>query len=325
MSKAVIIEEVGDTSVFQYRDLADLEPKEGEVLLRHTAIGVNYRDIDERAGRLSLGIQPPVILGYEACGVIEKVGDGVDGFQPGDRVAYATAPRGAYCQRRCIHYKYLVQVPETISDQVAAATLLKGLTAYYLVNRVFIVREGVGVLIHAAAGGLGRFLAQMANARGALVFGLVGSEEKREIALNAGCHYVFNSRHEDWVTKIKGVTQGYGLNAVYDSIGRDTFSQSLSILANMGIMVSIGQSSGPIPPIDISTIAQKSLFLTRPSLFHYMANRMELVLSAQSVFAQVSEGTIVPQIYKEFPLSQVAQAHTEIESRQTSGSIILIP
>lgn len=325
MSLAVVFDQPGDASVLQARDIPDRNPTENEVLIRHTAIEVNYIDVYHRKGFYQLSSNPKV-PGVSAIGKIVALGEKVEGFMVGQKVGYATAHMGgAYSRQRCIDSSFVFDVPIDIDDRVAASCLVKGMTAHYLSHRVYIVRPGHGVLIHAAAGGVGQLLAQWCNAMGAYVIGTVGSEEKLQIARDNGCHIAINYNKPDWVAQVKAATKGFGVNAVYDSIGQATFDGSLECLMPMGIMVSYGASSGAVQNIDLSKIGAKSLFLTRPSLFDYKSDRMELVLSAQEIFTNVFDQTLKPTIFAEFPLSQAAMAHELLESRKATGSIILIP
>ncbi len=322
MPKAVFFQQYGGPDVLQVKDVPVSEPQNGEVLIRHKTIGVNFLDVQMRQGLYKSGL--PCIPGFEACGVIEKLGPQTEGFKVGERVAYATLPvPGAYQEMRCIDVQYLIKVPERIDDQTAAAVLLKGLTAHYLLRRVFIVRSGHAIVIHAAAGGVGRMMSRWANAQGALVIGTVGSDDKKQIADEAGCHLVVNHTDKEWPQQVRDFTQGIGVNAVYDSIGKDTFRQSLECLMTAGIMVSFGQSSGPIPPFDMALLRAKSLFLTAPKLFDYKTNRMELLLSADKVFDAVLQKVIIPFVYKTYPLIEAAAAHEALESRGTTGSLVL--
>lgn len=325
MSLAIVFEQIGGPSVLQAKDVPDRKPNDNEILIRHTAIEVNYVDIYHRTGLYQLPGEPK-IPGVSAVGIIVELGDKVEGFTVGQKVGYATSPNGgAYCKQRCIDASYVFNVPVEIDDKIAAASLVKGLTAHYLSHRTYIVRPGYAVLIHAAAGGVGQLLAQWCNSMGAFIVGTVGSDEKKQIALDSGCHAVVNSRMEDWPAQVRAATKGYGVHAVYDSIGKATFEGSISCLMPMGIMISYGSSSGPLGSIDSNLISEKSLFFTRPSLFHYKRERKELVLSALEVFTNVLDGTLRPNVYAEFPLSQAVQAHELLESRKATGSIILVP
>jgi NADPH2:quinone reductase len=325
MGKLVFFDQTGEPSVFKVGTANKSEPKSDEVLIRQTAIGVNFFDALVRQGKYPQYIsQGQNICGTEACGIIEKIGTNVQGFDLGQRVAYATTSPGAYQEFRCVNAKHLVTVPEGISDKMVVACLAKALTAHYLAFRVYIVRSGVAVLIHSAASAVGQLLAQWCNNLGAVVIGTVGSEHKREVALQ-GCHYVFNYKTEEWVGKVKEITKGVGVNVVYDSLGAATFNKSLDCLIPIGLMVLYGQSSGPVAPIDPQLLWKKSLFLTCPSLFEYKKNRMELILSANEVFKNIIDGKLKINIAAEFPLEQAAEAHMLLETGTSTGSIILVP
>ncbi|MBA8667021.1 quinone oxidoreductase [Holosporaceae bacterium 'Namur'] len=321
MGKFVYFDQVGTPEVLKIGEREEGEPLDNEVLLKHTAIGVNFIDVQTRRG--SYNSTDP-ICGIEACGVIKKLGKKVEGFEIGQRVAYATVKSGAYSEFRCIDSKYLVAVPDHISDETIAASLVKGLTAHYLIRRVFLVREGVAVLIHSAAGGVGQILSAWCRHLGALVIGSVGSEEKKQIALKS-CHYVVNHKTADWEKEVVKFTKNIGVNAVYDAIGKDTFYKSLDCLMTGGIMVYYGHASGLVEPLDLELLKKKSLFLTCPTLFDYKANKMELILSAEEVFEMITSKVLNINIAAKFPLSQAAEAHKLLESGASSGSIILIP
>ncbi len=323
MGKVVYFDQVGGPEVLKIGQRNEADPTENQALIRHTAIGVNFFDIQTRKGNYSTS-EAQAICGIEACGVIEKLGSQVQGFEVGQRVAYATAGSGAYSEFRCIDTKYLVAVPNELDDKIVAASLVKGLTAHYLVRRVFLVREGIAVLIHSAAGGVGQLLSSWCKHLGALVIGSVGSEEKRSIALQ-NCHFVVNHKTDNWEKEVVEITKNIGVNAVYDSIGKDTFAKSLDCLMTAGIMVLYGRSSGTVPPLDLEIIRRKSLFLTCPVLADYKANRMELILSADELFDMIKNNTLKINISAEFPLSQAAEAHKLLESGTSTGSIILIP
>lgn len=322
MIKAMRIHAPGGPEALRWEEVALGDPGQGEVRLRHTAIGVNFIDIYHRTGLYPL--EYPAIPGVEGVGVVERSGPGAAQFSPGDRVAYATAPSGAYATHRNIPEKLLVKLPDTIDDRTAAAVMLKGLTAHYLIQRTFIPRAGNTLLIHAAAGGVGLLLCQWAKHLGAVVIGTVGSAEKAAIAKEHGCDHVINYREEDFVARVKDITSGGKVNVVYDSVGKDTFMGSLDCLMHFGLMVSYGQSSGPVPPLDIALLAKKgSLFLTRPTLFHYKKDHAELLISASQLFELVGKKILNVRLGRTYPLAEAAKAQREIESRQTVGSTIL--
>lgn len=324
MVKAVVINQVGGPEVLQVADVPIGKPGPGQIRIRHKAIEVNYIDVYHRTGAYPLSTNPK-IPGVSAVGEVIDVGPDITNFSPGERVAYATASSGAYCAERNIAANLVFTVKPEIDDKTAAAILVKGMTGHYLATRVFVTAPGKAVLIHAAAGGVGQALTQFCRNRGAYVIGTVGSEAKKKIATDAGCHEVINYSTEDWVAKVKQLTEGHGVNAVYDSVGKDTFKGSIDCLTNIGIMILYGASSGPVTSIDTNVLAAKSLFFTRPSLFHYKKNRMELILSAEDLWQHVVDGIVIPKIFAEFPLENAAEAHKLLESRQATGSIILIP
>lgn len=322
MSQAVRIHETGAPEVLTLEEIKDSAPGEGEVVITQTAVGINFIDIYHRKGLYPLPL--PATLGIEACGYIEEVGKGVKGLKVGDRVAYATGPVGAYCSQRVIAQDYVVNVPDTVSDEQVAATLAKGLTAHYLLCRTFVTQPGVVMLVHAAAGGVGQLLCQWGSRRGCTVIGTVGSEEKIAIAEKNGCQHVVNYTTENVAERVQDITKGRGVNVVYDSVGKDTFLQSVECLMPLGMLVSYGQSSGAIPPVDINLLSQKSLFLTRPTLGVYKSNRMELILSAAEVFAMLKDGGIRANISNRYALKDAAKAHHALEERQTTGSSIFL-
>jgi NADPH2:quinone reductase len=298
-------------------------PAPDEVLLRHTAIGVNFVDIYQRRGLYAIDL--PFTPGSEGAGVVEAVGSAVSDFKPGDRVAYGDA-LGAYCERRLIPADKLVRVPDGIDDQVAAAVMLKGLTAEYLLRRIFPVGDGSLVLFHAAAGGVGLIACQWANALGASVIGTVGSEAKAKLAHENGCAHVINYRSEDFVARVREITGGRGVDVVYDSVGKDTFPASLDALRPRGWWVPFGQSSGVVPDFSPLLLMEKgSLFMTRPRLGHYVADRGEYEAATAALFAAIAGGDIRVTIGNTFPLAQAAKAHRAIEGRATTGSTVLIP
>lgn len=323
MGKVVYFDSVGGPEVLIVGEQKEANPQDHEVLIKHTAIGVNFLDVQIRKGNYS-NPNNSKICGSEAVGVIQKVGSKVEGFKVGQRVAYATSYTGAYAQYRCIDQKYLVAVPEYIEDQTAAACLLKGLVAHYLSRRVFIVQPGTAVLVHSAAGGVGHILSALCQSLGALVIGTIGREEKREIAKKT-CHYIVNHNSEDWVEQVISYTKNIGVNAVYDSIGKKTFHRSLDCLMPAGIMVLYGQSSGPVSPLNLDILRKKSLFLTCPTLFDYKANKMELILSADEVFRLIQENIITPNVSSTFSLEQASEVHKLLESGTSVGSIVLVP
>ncbi|WP_420345873.1 quinone oxidoreductase family protein [Pelagibius sp.] len=325
MTKAVRIHEPGGPDALVYEDVEVPAPGAGEVLIEQTACGLNYIDVYHRNGLYPLAALPAVI-GMEGAGTVAAVGDGVTAFQPGDRVAYADAPPGAYAEARLMPWHRLVKLPDAISDQQAAAMMLQGMTVEYLVRRTYAVQPGDTVLFHAAAGGVGLIACQWLNHLGATVIGTVGSEEKAALAKAHGCHHTINYREEDFTARVRELTGGAGVPVVYDSIGKDTFEGSLDCLKPRGLMVSFGNASGPVPPFNPAILGQKgSLYLTRPSLMTYNAQREELETSAAALFEVVTSGKVKIEVNQTYPLSETAQAHSDLEARKTTGSTVLLP
>jgi NADPH2:quinone reductase len=323
--KAIRMYETGGPDVLRWEDFDPGSPGAGEALIRHEAVGLNFIDVYHRTGLYPLPALPAT-PGLEGAGVVEAVGDGVTEVAEGDRVAYAGSPPGAYAHKRLIPAQHLVILPETISTQQAAAMMLQGMTARYLLHGCYPVKQGDTILIHAAAGGVGTIACQWAKHIGATVIGTVGSEEKAELAKNHGCDHTILYNQEEFPEKVKEITDGQGVNAVYDSVGQATFMKSLDCIRPMGILVSFGQSSGPIPPFDVSILGLKgSLFLTRPSLMVYTARREDLMAHANDLFDVVGKGAVKIEINQTYPLSEAARAHHDLENRKTTGSSILIP
>lgn len=325
MIKAVRMHETGGPEVLLWEEYDPGQPGSGEVLLRQEAVGLNFIDVYHRTGHYPLPSLPAVI-GMEGAGVVEALGEGVSEFRVGDRVAYAGLPPGAYAEVRTMPADRLVKLPETISTQQAGAMMLQGMTARYLLRGCYDVKAGDIILIHAAAGGVGLIVCQWAKYIGATVIGTVGSTVKADLARGHGCDHPILYRDEDFVSRIKDITQGRGVDVVYDSVGQSTFMKSLDCLRPMGMMVSFGQSSGPISPLDTGVLAAKgSLFLTRPSLMTYTARREDLLAHARDLFAVVEKGAVKIEVKQSYPLSEAAQAHRDLEGRKTTGSTILIP
>ena len=323
MRTAIFINECGGPEVLSYQDNPVGQPGKGEVLLRHTAIGVNYIDTYYRSGLYPAEL--PLIPGDQASGIIEVVGAGVSKFRPGDRVAYASNPLGAYADERVIDPNLLVPLPADISDEVAGATLTRGLTAEYLTHRLYELQAGETVLVHAAAGGAGRILCQWADKIGAIVIGTVGSEEKMDIARENGCTEVL-LHQEDFVPQVKDLTAGKGVDVAYDSIGKATFMKSLDCIRPRGMMVSFGNASGKPDSLDVLELAKHGcLFLTRPTLYGYTRNRDELLLSAERYFTAITSGLLTVETGVPFPLEDATQAHMHLEDRSLVGSPILVP
>lgn len=325
MTKAIRVHELGGPEVLRYEDVGVGKPGAGEALVRHTAIGVNFIDCYYRTGLYPAAGGLPFIPGGEGAGVVEAVGEGVDWLKPGDRVAYSTG-LGAYADARLIPADRLVKLTEAIADDQAAGMMLKGMTAEYLLRRTYKVKAGDTILIHAAAGGVGLIAGQWARHLGATVIGTVGSPEKAELARAHGYHHVINYRTEDFVARVKEITDGKKCDVVYDSVGKDTFAGSLDCLRPLGMMVSFGQSSGAVPPFSVNILSQKgSLFLTRPTLFTYTATRAGLEECAANLFDAVSRGIVKIEVNQRYPLKDAAQAHRDLEGRRTTGATVLLP
>jgi NADPH:quinone reductase len=324
MAKVVRIHETGGPEVLRWEDVEVGEPGEGQARVRHTAVGVNFIDTYYRSGLYPLPL--PSGLGSEAAGVVEAISPGVTGVRPGDRVAYAGGPPGSYAEARLLPASNLVPTPEGVTDQTAAAVMLKGMTAQYLIRRTYPVKAGETVLFHAAAGGVGLIACQWLKALGATVIGTVGSDEKATVARAHGCEHVIISTREDVARRVREITGGAGVPVVYDSVGKDTFLSSLDCLQPRGLMVSYGNSSGKVAPFDIGILAQKgSLYLTRPTLATYTATRPDLEATAWDVFEVIREGKVKVEIRHTYPLADAAQVHRDLEGRRTVGSIVMIP
>ncbi len=324
MTKAIRIHAHGGPEVLRWEDVPTPEPGPGEVLVHHTAVGLNYIDVYFRTGLYKVPTLPATI-GMEAAGVVRAVGADVTGVAPGDRVAYASAPIGAYATDRVIAADRLVRVPDGIDDQTAAAMMLQGITAHYLLRRTYPVQPGDRIVVHAAAGGVGLLLCQWAKHLGATVIGVVSTEAKAELAREHGAAHTVVG-HASLAADVRRITKGAMVPVVYDSVGKDTFAASLDCLAPLGTMVSYGNSSGPVPPVDVAVLGAKgSLFLTRPSLNTYTAKRADLEWAASELFEVVEGGAVKVRINQTFPLSDAAAAHTALEARRTTGSTVLIP
>ncbi len=324
-TQAILIREHGGPQVLSYEEIELAAPGEGEVQIRHAAIGLNFIDVYFRTGQYKAPNGLPFITGKEAAGTVISVGPGVTDFRVGDRVAYAGAD-GAYSVERNVETRHLVKVPDEISLETAAAMMLKGMTAEYLLNRTYKVGPETVLLFHAAAGGVGLIAGQWAKALGATVIGTAGSAEKVKLALDHGYDHVINYSEENFVERVKELTGGKRVDVVYDSIGKDTFPHSLDCLKPRGMWVLFGQSSGPVDTFDMGLLAQKgSLYATRPSLFAYIATRAELVACANSLFNIVRSNKVRININQTYPLAEVARAHTDLENRKTTGTTLLIP
>ena len=321
MVQAIRFAKAGGPEVLEWQQVEVGAPGPGQVRLRHTAVGLNYIDTYQRSGLYPMPM--PSGLGSEAAGVIEEVGPGVPDLKPGDRVAYAGGPLGAYSEARVMPADRLVPVPAGITDRQAAAMMLKGMTAWYLIRRTHVVKPGESILIHAAAGGVGLIVCQWAKHLGATVIGTVGSDDKAALAKENGCAYPIVYTRDDFVARVNEITGGKKLPVVYDSVGKDTFSQSLDCLAPLGLLALFGQSSGSVPPVDLGILAGKgSLFVTRPTLNTYTASRQDLLTAAHDLFDVVQKGIVKLAINQTYPLRDAAQAHRDLQSRKTTGSTV---
>ena len=324
MTHAVRIHQTGGPDVLRWEVVDLAPPAAGEARVRHAAVGVNFIDTYFRTGLYPTKL--PATLGSEAAGIIEEVGEGVTGLAKGDRVAYATGPLGAYSEARNVPAAHLVKLPESVDDATAAASMLKGMTAQYLVRRTHPVQKGETILVHAAAGGVGLLLCQWAKHLGATVIGTVGSEEKATLARAHGCDHVVFYRTEDVPARVRELTNGAGVPVVYDSVGKDTFAASLDCLRPRGLLVTFGQSSGPVPPFDPRVLSQKgSLFLTRPTLADSVRARSELESTARELFEVIASGAVKVRAAQTYPLRDAEQAHRDLEARKTTGSTLLLP
>ena len=322
MSKAIRVHKAGGPEVMQWEDVSVGAPGPGEACVRHHAVGLNYIDVYQRIALYPMTY--PSGIGLEGAGVVEAVGPGVANVKPGDRVAYANPPTGAYCEVRNMPADRLVNLPDGISFEQGAAMMLQGMTVQYLIKRTFKVKSGDTVLWHAAAGGVGLIACQWLAALGVTVIGTVGSEEKAKLAREHGCHHTVNYSRENFVERVKDITGGAGVPAVFDSVGKDTFKGSLDCLGTFGMMVSFGNASGPVPAFELTAL-KGSLFITRPSLMPYTAKREDLVATAQDLFDIVLSGKVKIEVNQRYPLREAAQAHRDLEGRKTTGSTILLP
>ncbi len=322
--KAIRFEKTGGSDVLQYVDYDLPAPGHGQVRVRHTAIGVNFIDTYHRTGLYPLPM--PSGLGSEAAGTVEAVGEGVTGFKAGMRVGYAGGAIGSYAEANNVPQDKLVHLPEAISDEVAAAILLKGMTAQYLIRRIHPVKAGDTIVFHAAAGGVGQIGVQWAKHLGATVIGTTTSPQKVPLAKQNGCTHVLNTSEAGWEKNVREITGGHGVPVVYDSIGKDTFMAGLDCLAPRGIMVTYGNSSGPVDPFAPGILAAKgSLFVTRPTLAHYTRTRAELQETADDLFQVITSGAVQIVINQRFALKDAAKAHDALTSRQTTGATVLLP
>jgi NADPH2:quinone reductase len=323
-TSAIGLRRAGGPEMLQLEQVPLRAPGRGELLLRQTAIGVNFHDCYVRSG-LYQTLPLPGTPGLEACGVVEAVGDGVTEFATGDRVAYVTGQYGAYAQRRCLAASLAVKVPDAVSDQAAASLMVKGLTAAVLLDQVHKVAPGCVIVVHAAAGGVGKLLSQWAAHLGAVVIGTVGSEAKEAIAAANGCKHVVNYARADFADAVRRLTDGRGADVVYDSVGKDTFARSLQCLAPLGHLVNFGQSSGPVEPFAPSQLSVGSYTVTRPMLFHYIPDRVRLERCASLVFDALARGVIRVETVSTYPLAEASSAHRDLEERRMAGSPVLLP
>jgi NADPH2:quinone reductase len=321
MSQAIRVKQPGGPEAMHWESVQVGKPGPGEVRLRHTAVGLNFIDVYHRTGLYPLPL--PFIPGMEGAGVVEEVGADVTDLKSGDRVAYASPPVGSYAEERLMPVDRLIKLPEAIGDKQAAAMMLQGMTAQYLLRRTYRVQRGDTVLVQAAAGGVGLILCQWASHLGATVIGTVSSDEKAALAKANGCHHPVIYTREDFQARVLELTGGRKVPVVYDSVGKDTFAKSLDCLRPIGMMVLFGQSSGSVPPFDLGQLAAKgSLYITRPSLMAYTAKREDLLASAHELFDVVVSGAVKISINQTYPLREAAQAHRDLEARKTTGSTV---
>ena len=324
MHHAIRIHQTGGPEVMQWAEVDVPAPAAGEATVRHHAIGLNFIDTYHRTGLYPLPL--PSGIGLEGAGVVEAVGAGVTEVKVGDRVAYAGGPVGAYAEVRNLPAHRLLKLPDAIGFDTAAAMMLQGLTAAYLLRRTYRVQPGDSVLIHAAAGGVGLIACQWAKALGATVIGTVGSPAKADLAKAHGCDHVINYSTENFTQRVREITGGEGVPVVYDGVGKDTFMGSLDCLRPLGMMVTYGNASGPVPPFDVLLLSQKgSLFVTRPTIVHYTAKRADLEALGAELFEVVASGKVRIEVNQTYPLKDAGQAHSDLEARKTTGSTILLP
>ena len=322
--KAIRFTKAGSPEVLQLQNIELPPPRAGEVRIKHTTIGVNFIDTYQRSGLYPVRL--PSGLGLEAAGVVEAVGENVTTLAKGDRAAYCTGPIGSYAEANNVPADRVVKLPASISDETAAASLLKGMTAQYLLKRTYALEAGETIVFHAAAGGVGLIACQWAKHLGATVIGTVGSDEKAALARENGCAHVLNTRVGDWSARVREITGGNGVPVVYDGVGNDTFMGSLDCLAVRGMLVSFGNASGAVPPFETGVLSAKgSLYLTRPTLFHYTRTPRELQETANDLFSVIHSGAVRIAIHQRFPLAQAREAHEALHSRATTGATLLVP
>ena len=324
MANAIRIHEHGGPEVLRWEEVSVSSPGPDEVRIRQTAIGLNFIDTYHRSGLYPMEL--PSTIGMEGAGVVEEVGENVQGLIVGQRVGYASAPIGSYAEERVMPGSQLVPLPDCIDDRQAAAMMLKGLTTQYLVRHCYQVKEGDTILIHAAAGGVGLLVCQWAKDLGATVIGTVGSAEKAQLAAANGCDHPILYKEEDFLARVKEITEGEGLPVVYDSVGKDTFFKSMDCLRPRGLMVTFGQSSGPVDPVSVHELtARGSLYLTRPTLASFNLTRDQLLANSADLFDSVERGAVNLSINQTYALQDAAQAHADLEGRKTTGSTVLLP
>jgi NADPH2:quinone reductase len=323
MTHAIRFHKTGGPEVLVWEEVKVGKPGAGEARIRHTAVGLNFVDIYNRAGVYPAPL--PSGLGSEGAGVVEEVGSGVTDLKPGDRVAYGSSPLGAYAEERLIPADRLIKLPDGIDDKTAAAMMLKGLTTQYLIRQTYRIKAGETILLHAAAGGVGLILGQWAKHLGVTVIGTVGSDEKAKLAQAHGCAHTINYAREDFVKRVDELTGGKKVPVVYDSVGKDTFMKSLDCLAPLGYLVLFGASSGNVDPLNLGLLAQKgSLYVTRPTLNTYGAKRENLVAMAKELFEMVQSGAVKIEVHQTYPLKDAAKAHADLAGRKTTGSTVLV-
>ena len=321
---SVSFSKTGGPEVLEYKELKLEDPKSGEVLIKHSAIGLNFIDTYHRSGLYPVPL--PSGIGLEGAGIIEKVGPDVSNFKEGDKVAYAAAPLGSYSSHRIYPTKNLVKVPEGIDLNIVACLMTKGLTTFYLLHKTYEVKKGQTILFHAAAGGVGQIFCQWAKSLGCKVIGTVGSDEKIEIAKNNGCDHVINYSKENFAKKILEITDGKGVPVVYDGVGKNTLEGSIECLAIRGMMVSFGNASGPLSDINVPKVIQpKGLYLVRPSMQQYLSTREELDEASKTMFEKISSGKVKIKIFKKYKLEDVVKAHQDLEGRKILGPAVIVP
>jgi|TARA_B100002051_G_scaffold246219_1_gene254149 NADPH2:quinone reductase len=322
--RAIKIKKPGGPEVLDLEDINLNKPNKNEVLIEHTSIGLNYIDTYHRSGLYPL--EMPSGLGMEASGIIKEIGPDVSEFSIGDRVSYAGVPLGAYSTHRIYNTKNLVKVPKEIDLDIAASIMTKGLTTFYLLHKTYPVKQGETILFHAAAGGVGQIFCQWAKSLGCTIIGTVGSEEKISIAKKNGCDEVINYKNEDFTKKVLELTNGKGLSVVYDGVGKSTFEKSVECLKTRGMMISFGNASGPLDPINVTkTLQPKGLFFVRPSMGQYLNTKEELNEASKMLFEKITSGKVKIDIFKKYKLEDVQQAHTDLESRKIIGPAVIIP